>query len=222
MEQTVSGDVLPVPITETTSMYKQPPLPYAQDALMPHVSAETMDLHYNKHHAGYAKKLNDLIADTPMAGFSLTDIIMQTHGAADGEQKKIFNNAAQCWNHEFFWSSMTPDGGGGPTGKIAVMIDNSFGDAAGFGKAFKAAGEAHFGSGWVWLVETGGNLEVLTTANAELPLTSGKTALLVCDVWEHAYYLDYQNKKPEFLEAYLTNLVNWEFANANIAILADA
>lgn len=203
-------------------MFKLPPLPYAEDALAPHISAETMDLHYNKHHAGYVKKLNGLVADTPMATMTLEEIIMETHGSKAAESRKIFNNAAQCWNHEFFWSSMTPDGGGKPDGELAGLIDTEFGNAKGFAKAFTETAEAHFGSGWVWLAEADGKLEILTTANAELPMTSGKAALLVCDIWEHAYYLDYQNRKPDFVESYLGNLINWNFAKANLHSLADA
>jgi superoxide dismutase, Fe-Mn family len=203
-------------------MFKLPPLPYAEDALAPHISAETMDFHYNKHHAGYVKKLNGLVADTPMAEMTLEEIIMETHGSKATDTKKIFNNAAQCWNHEFFWNSMTPDGGGEPDGELAELIGAEFGDAKGFAKAFTEAADAHFGSGWVWLAQADGKLEILTTPNAELPMTSGKTALLVCDIWEHAYYLDYQNRKPDFVETYLANVVNWDFANANLRALADA
>lgn len=203
-------------------MFKLPPLPYAENALAPHISAETMDFHYNKHHAGYVKKLNELVADTPMADMTLEEIIMETHGSKVAENKKIFNNAAQSWNHSFFWSSMTPEGGDDAKGDIAQLIEETFGDADGFSEAFTAAAEAHFGSGWVWLTEADGTLEILTTANAELPMTSGKTAVLVCDIWEHAYYLDYQNRKPDFVKTYLSNLINWDFANANLRSLTTA
>lgn len=203
-------------------MFKLPPLPYAEDALAPHISAETMDFHYNKHHAGYVKKLNGLVADTPMADMTLEDIIMETNGSKAADSKKIFNNAAQCWNHEFFWNSMTPDGGGKPGGELTELINAEFGDAEGFAKAFTEAADAHFGSGWVWLAQTDGKLEILTTPNAELPMTSGKTALLVCDIWEHAYYLDYQNRKPDFVGTYLANLISWDFANANLGVLSEA
>ncbi len=203
-------------------MFTLPPLPYSQDALAPHISAETMDFHYNKHHAGYVKKLNGLVSDTPMAKMTLEEIIMETHGSKAAENKKIFNNAAQCWNHTFFWSSMTPDGGDGPNGDVAELIEEAFGDAKGFDKAFSEAAEAHFGSGWVWLAEDNGKLEILTTPNAELPMTAGKTALLVCDIWEHAYYLDYQNRKPDFVKTYLSNLIDWDFASANLRSLTDA
>lgn len=203
-------------------MFKLPPLPYAENALAPHISAETMNFHYNKHHAGYVKKLNGLVADTPMADMTLEEIIMETHGSKTAENKKIFNNAAQSWNHTFFWSSMTPEGGGDAQGDVAELIKKAFGDSDGFADAFTAAAEAHFGSGWVWLTEADGKLEILTTPNAELPMTSGKTAVLVCDIWEHAYYLDYQNRKPDFVKTYLSNLINWDFANANLRSLTDA
>ncbi len=201
-------------------MFTLPPLPYSKDALAPHISADTMDFHYHKHHAGYVKKLNGLVADTPMAKMTLEEIILETNASKAADHKKIFNNAAQCWNHTFFWSSMTPDGGGDPTGDVAELIEEAFGDAKGFGKIFSEAADAHFGSGWVWLAEDNGKLEILTTANAGLPMTSGKTALLVCDIWEHAYYLDYQNRKPDFVETYLSGLINWDFANANLRALA--
>ena len=203
-------------------MFTLPPLPYAKDALVPHISTETMNFHYGKHHAGYVKKLNELVADTPMANLELAEVIAQTHGSTDGKEKKIFNNAAQCWNHAFFWSSMTPNGGGSPGGEIANLINSTFNDYAGYAQAFVAAAEAHFGSGWVWLVEADGKIEIMTTANAELPMTSGKTALLACDIWEHAYYLDYQNRKVDFVKIWLDHLANWGFANANLKILANA
>jgi len=203
-------------------MFKLPQLPYAENALAPHISAQTMNFHYNKHHAGYVKKLNELVADTPMADMTLEEIIMETHGSKVAENKKIFNNAAQSWNHTFFWSSMTPEGGGDAKGDVAELIKEAFGDADGFTDAFTAAAEAHFGSGWVWLTEADGTLEILTTANAELPMTSGKTAVLVCDIWEHAYYLDYQNRKPDFVKTYLSNLINWDFVNTNLRSLTAA
>lgn len=203
-------------------MFTLPPLPYAQNALAPHISAETMDFHYNKHHAGYVKKLNELVAGTVMADLELEAVITKTHNATDGDAIKIFNNAAQVWNHTFFWNAMTPAGGNDPTGDIADLINATFDDVKGFNAAFAKAAEAHFGSGWVWLVEADGKAEIMTTANADLPMTSGKTALLVCDIWEHAYYLDYQNRKPDFVKTYLENLINWDFAAANLDTLVDA
>jgi superoxide dismutase, Fe-Mn family len=222
MEQISHTIVRVVPSHGERTMHTLPPLPYAKDALAPHISAETMDFHYAKHHAGYVKKLNELVADTPMADLELEQLITKTHDAQGGQEKKIFNNAAQCWNHEFFWNSMTPDNFGKPSGELMAMIGSDFGDVEGFNDAFIKAAEGHFGSGWVWLVETGGKVEVVTTVNADLPMTSGKTALLVCDIWEHAYYLDYQNRKPDFVKTYLKNLINWEFAEANLQAMADA
>ena len=202
-------------------MFTLPPLPYANDALAPHISAETIDFHYGKHHAGYVKKLNELVADTPMADMELEALITSVHGSGESNDKKIFNNAAQIWNHTFFWSSMNPSGGGNPEGEIAEMIDAQFEGVDGFQAAFLKAAEQHFGSGWVWLVQAGDKLEIMTTANADLPITSGKTALLVCDLWEHAYYLDYQNRRPDFVQTWLTDLLNWDFANANLKTLAS-
>ena len=203
-------------------MFTLPPLPYEKDALAPHISAETMDFHYGKHHAGYVKKLNELVADTAMADMELEAIIAATHNSDDSDDKKIFNNAAQTWNHTFFWSSMSPSGGGAPQGDISDMIDAGFAGIDGFNAAFVKAAEQHFGSGWVWLVEADGKLEIMTTSNADLPMTSGKTALLVCDIWEHAYYLDYQNRKPDFVKTWLAHLINWDFANSNVKTLATA
>lgn len=203
-------------------MFTLPPLPYEKDALAPHISAETMDFHYGKHHAGYVKKLNELVADTAMADMELEAIIEATHNSDDSDDKKIFNNAAQTWNHTFFWSSMSPCGGGAPQGDISDMIDAGFAGIEGFNAAFVKAAEQHFGSGWVWLVEADGKLEIMTTSNADLPMTSGKTALLVCDIWEHAYYLDYQNRKPDFVKTWLAHLINWDFANSNVKTLATA
>lgn len=203
-------------------MFTLPPLPYANDALAPHISAETIDFHYGKHHAGYVKKLNELVAGTPMADLELEAVIDSVHGSTDSNDKKVFNNAAQTWNHTFFWSSMRPAGGGAPHDELAEMIDADFTGIDGFNTAFVKAAEQHFGSGWVWLVEADGKLEIMTTANADLPLTSGKTALLVCDIWEHAYYLDYQNRKPDFVQTWLAHLINWDFAHANLKTLATA
>ena len=203
-------------------MFTLPPLPYAMDALAPHISAETMDFHYGKHHAGYVKKLNELVANTPMADMELEALITSVYASTETNEKKVFNNAAQTWNHTFFWSSMKPSGGGVPQGELAEMINADFAGIDGFRKAFLKAAEQHFGSGWVWLVEADGKLDVISTANADLPMTAGKTALLVCDIWEHAYYLDYQNRKPDFVQTWLAHLINWDFANANLKTLATA
>ncbi len=195
--------------------FELPALPYAKDALQPHISANTFDFHHGKHHNTYVVNLNNMTADTDMASMSLEDIMKATAG--DASKAGIFNNAAQVWNHTFFWNSMTPGGGGAPTGAIAAAIDEAFGDYASFAEAFKTAGMTQFGSGWAWLVSRDGKLEIVKTPNAECPLTGGVTPILTCDVWEHAYYLDYQNRRPDFLQAFLDNLVNWDFANANFA-----
>ena len=195
--------------------FELPDLPYAKDALEPHISANTFDFHHGKHHNTYVVNLNNMVADTDMANQSLEDIMKATAG--DASKAGIFNNAAQVWNHTFFWNSMSPNGGGEPTGAIADAINASFGSYADFKEAFKTAGMTQFGSGWAWLVKNGDKLEVVKTPNAECPLTNGMTPILTCDVWEHAYYLDYQNRRPDFLEAFLDNLVNWDFANANFA-----
>ena len=195
--------------------FELPALPYAKDALQPHISANTFDFHHGKHHNTYVVNLNAMTADTDMAAMSLEDIMKATAG--DASKAGIFNNAAQVWNHTFFWNSMTPNGGGAPTGAIAAAIDEAFGDYASFAEAFKTAGMTQFGSGWAWLVSRDGKLEIVKTPNAECPLTDGITPILTCDVWEHAYYLDYQNRRPDFLQAFLDNLVNWDFANANFA-----
>ena len=195
--------------------FELPPLPYAKDALAPHISANTFDFHHGKHHNTYVVNLNNMTADTDMASMSLEDIMKATAG--DASKAGIFNNAAQVWNHTFFWNSMTPNGGGAPTGAIAAAIDEAFGSYDAFKEAFKTAGMTQFGSGWAWLAAKDGKLEIVKTPNAECPLTDGYTPILTCDVWEHAYYLDYQNRRPDFLEAFLNNLVNWDFANANFA-----
>lgn len=194
--------------------FELPPLPYAENALDPHISAKTLQFHHGKHHNAYVTNLNNLIKDTPMASQSLEDIIRGAAG--DAAKAGVFNNAAQTWNHTFFWNSMKPKGGGKPTGAIAERIDTDFGDYAKFAAEFKQAATTQFGSGWAWLVLDGGKLKVVKTANADLPLAHKQTALLTIDVWEHAYYLDYQNRRPDFIQAYLDHLVNWDFANKNL------
>ncbi|MFT6147244.1 MAG: Fe-Mn family superoxide dismutase [Myxococcota bacterium] len=190
--------------------FELPALPYAQDALSPHISSETLSIHHGKHHAGYIKKLNVAVeADSSLQGKSLEDIITSVKGG-------VFNNAAQVWNHTFYWNSMSPNGGGAPTGAIAAKIDATFGSFEAFKTQFAAAAGGQFGSGWAWLVQTSdGGLEITTTGNAATPLTTAHTALLTCDVWEHAYYVDYRNARPAYVQAWF-NLVNWEFANANL------
>ena len=196
--------------------FELPALPYEKNALEPHMSANTFDFHHGKHHNTYVVNLNKLLEGSPLEGKSLEDIITATAG--DASKAGMFNNAAQVWNHTFFWNSMSPNGGGAPTGDLAAKIDEAFGSLDGFKEKFKEAGATQFGSGWAWLVVgDGGKLEIVKTPNAENPMIQGKTPLLTCDVWEHAYYLDYQNRRPDFLVAFLDNLVNWDFAAENLA-----
>lgn len=193
-----------------------PDLPYAKDALAPHISSETLDFHHGKHHNAYVNNLNGLVEGTELAAKSLEDIIQDTAGKAD--KAGIFNNAAQIWNHTFYWQSMRPNGGGAPTGDLATAIDRDFGSFDAFKDAFAKAGATQFGSGWAWLVVKDGKLEVRKTLNAETPLTeAGVTPLLTMDVWEHAYYLDFQNRRPDYISTFLDHLVNWEFAAENLA-----
>jgi len=196
------------------SMYKLPSLPYAQEALEPYISAKTFSFHYGKHHQTYVDNLNKLVAGTPLAGQSLEKIVQETVGAAD--KKGVFNNAAQVWNHTFFWESMKPGGGGQPSGRLLKMIDKSFGSVDKFKADFVAAAVAQFGSGWAWLVQDGDGLKIVTTSNADTPMAHGQNALLTCDVWEHAYYLDYQNRRKDFVQAFVDSLVNWDAAAARL------
>ncbi|MDD5677028.1 MAG: superoxide dismutase [Kiritimatiellae bacterium] len=191
-----------------------PPLPYAQDALEPYISARTMSFHYGKHHQAYIDTLNKLTIGTPWSGQPLEKVVVES--AASPEKAAVFNNAAQAWNHAFFWQSMKPLGGGQPTGRLLEMIVTSFGGFDEFKKAFADAAVAQFGSGWVWLVQDGARLQIVKTSNADTPLAHGKTALLTCDVWEHAYYLDYQNRRKDFVQAFLDRLANWDFAAAQL------
>ena len=194
--------------------FQLPPLPYAKNALAPHVSEQTLNFHYDKHHQAYVTNLNNLVKDSPLASQSLEDIIRAT--AKDDAKAGVFNNAAQVWNHTFFWNSMKPQGGGQPSGDIAGAITGTFGGFDKFKDEFKQAAATQFGSGWAWLIIEGGKLKVTKTANAINPLSLGQTALLTCDVWEHAYYLDYQNRRPDFVAAFLEHLVNWDFVNLNL------
>jgi len=189
-----------------------PPLPYADDALDPHISARTISFHYGKHHATYVANLNGLIEGTPDADKSLEQII------ADAGPGGLFNNAAQVWNHTFYWNSMSPSGGGDPSGDLAAAIDKSFGSASAFKEELVTKGKGNFGSGWTWLVKDGDGLAVINTDDADTPIKHGKTPLLTVDVWEHAYYLDYQNARPAYLETFVDKLLNWEFAASNFAI----
>ena len=189
-----------------------PDLPYAADALEPHVSARTLEFHHGKHHKAYVDKLNAAIVGTDYEGQALEDIIAAAHRNGD---TGVFNNAAQAWNHTFLWHSMSPNGGGQPEGALADAINSRFGDLGKFREKFKAAALGQFGSGWAWLVRNGGVLDIISTGNAETPLTDGLTPLLTLDVWEHAYYLDYQNKRDAYVDAYLDRLINWDFASQN-------
>ncbi|MEL6323666.1 MAG: superoxide dismutase [Pseudomonadota bacterium] len=196
-----------------------PALPYGRSDLAPHISEETLNFHYGKHHNAYVTNLNKLIDGTDHADAPLEDII--NAAAGDASKAGLFNNAAQVWNHTFYWHSMKPGGGGKPTGKIAELIERDFGSYEAFADAFKVAGGGQFGSGWAWLVVKDGKLEIRKTPNAETPLTeAGVTPLLTMDVWEHAYYLDYQNARPKYMETFLGELVNWDFANQNLADVA--
>jgi Fe-Mn family superoxide dismutase len=191
-----------------------PPLPYDLNALEPYISANTMSFHYGKHHQAYVTNLNGLIEGTDLANKSLEDIIRITAG--DKDKVGVFNNAAQVWNHTFYWHSMAPQGGGKPKGELAKKINEDFGSYEEFTKLFKQAGVTQFGSGWAWLVlNKDGQLEIMKTANADLPLVYGKKALFTCDVWEHAYYLYYQNRRPDYMETFLNHLINWDFAEKN-------
>ncbi|WP_370338520.1 superoxide dismutase [Parvularcula marina] len=194
-----------------------PDLPYAKDALAPHVSAETLDFHHGKHHQKYVDVANEMIAGTDLANASLEEIVRAAHKSGN---QGLFNNAAQIWNHNVYWLSMSPNGGGEPKAgsKVAAAIKDSFGSYGEFADAFKKAGATQFGSGWAWLVHKGGKLEVRKTPNAECPLTDdGATTLLTMDVWEHAYYLDYQNKRPDYMEHWLSHLANWDYAEQQLA-----
>jgi Fe-Mn family superoxide dismutase len=188
-----------------------PDLPYAKDALAPHISAETLEYHHGKHHAAYVTNLNKLIEGKPEASKNLEEIIM---GAEVGSG--IFNNAAQVWNHTFYWHSMKPNGGGQPTGDVLAAINRDFGSFEKFKEEFANAGATQFGSGWAWLVEKDGKLAVTKTANADLPMKHGQKALLTMDVWEHAYYIDYRNARPKYIEVFLNHLVNWDFVAENL------
>jgi superoxide dismutase, Fe-Mn family len=191
--------------------FELPPLPYPRDALAPHMSEKTLDFHYGKHHQTYVTNLNSLVEGTEHAGKSLEEIILAA------EPGGLFNNAAQVWNHTFFWSSLSPGGGGEPDGDVKTAIEQVFGSVDEFRQTFTDKAKTLFGSGWTWLAKGDDGLEILQTKDADLPLKHGKTAILTLDVWEHAYYLDYQNARPAYIETWLKELVNWEFASTNLA-----
>ena len=198
---------------DSTSPHVLPSLPYADNALAPVISANTIGFHYGKHHKGYVENLNKLIAGTEYADLPLEEIITKTAGKTD--KIAIFNNAAQTWNHTFYWHSLKPKGGGEPAAVLRKMIEDSFGTLDTCKKELATAAMAQFGSGWVWLVLDGGKLKVIKTTNAEVPITAGMKPLLTIDVWEHAYYLDYQNRRADYVNAVLDKLINWEFALQN-------
>ncbi|HEY9571483.1 MAG TPA: superoxide dismutase [Fe] [Pusillimonas sp.] len=186
-----------------------PPLPYALDALAPTISKETLEFHYGKHHQAYVTNLNNLIAGTEFESASLEDIVKKSSGG-------VFNNSAQVWNHTFYWNSMSPNGGGEPTGALLTAINAKWGSVAAFKEAFNKSAAGNFGSGWTWLVKkSDGSLDIVNTSNAATPLTTSDVALLTCDVWEHAYYIDYRNARPKYLESFW-KLVNWQFAASNL------
>lgn len=193
-------------------MFKLPELPWPKNALVPHMSQETVEFHYGKHHAAYVTKLNGMVKDTPKANMSLEQLIK-----TEKPNTPLFNMAAQTWNHTFFWNSLAPKAGGAPHGKIATCINESFGSFDAFKKQFSEVAAGHFGSGWAWLVreENSNKLQVVQTHDANNPMTDNLHPVLTCDVWEHAYYIDYRNDRGKFVEAWW-NLVNWEFANQNL------
>ncbi len=195
-------------------MFTLPPLPWADNALEPVISANTISFHYGKHHKTYVDNLNNLVKGTDYESATLEKIITETAGKAD--KAGLFNNAAQIWNHTFYWHSMKPGGGGKPTGKIAQMIDAAFGSYDNFRKELSATTVSQFGSGWGWLVQDGGALKVVKTPNAEVPFTKGQKPLLTIDVWEHAYYLDQQNKRAAYVDAVIDKLLDWDFATRNL------
>jgi len=194
--------------------FELPPLPYSENALEPYTSAKTISFHYGKHHKTYVDNLNKAAAGTDLEGQPLEQVIRTVAG--DPKRVAVFNNAAQVWNHSFFWSCMKPSGGGRPQGDVAKRIETAFGSYEKFAEQFKAAAVGRFGSGWGWLVDEGGTLKIVSSSNADTPMVSRQKALLTVDVWEHAYYLDYQNRRPDFVQAFLDHLVNWDFVAANM------
>jgi Fe-Mn family superoxide dismutase len=185
-----------------------PKLPYDRSALEPFISAKTIDFHYGKHHNAYVNNLNKLIKGTEYANLSLEGIIKKSY--KDETAQAIFNNAAQVWNHTFFWNCMKPNGGSAPKGELATKINNTFGSYEEFIQKFKHDAATQFGSGWVWLVDNNGKLEIVKTANADTPVARGQKPLMTIDVWEHAYYLDYQNRRPDFISTFVEKLINWD------------
>jgi len=201
-------------IIEKNALHVLPALPYAESALDPVISANTLSFHYGKHHKGYVDTLNKLVAGTELVGLSLEQLINETAGQAD--KVAIFNNAAQTWNHTFYWRSLRPKGGGEPPAELMDLIKSAFGNVDACKKELATAATTQFGSGWAWLVLEGDKLKVVKTANADTPLTKGAKPLLTIDVWEHAYYLDFQNRRADYVNAVLDKLINWDFAADNL------
>jgi len=197
-----------------TDRFSLPELPYDSAALEPHITANTLSFHYGKHHAAYVKNLNGFVEGTDLKDLSLEEVMKRTSG--DAAQKGIFNNSAQIWNHTFYWRSMKPGGGGEPTGAMGSKIAESFGDYGSFKEQFHKAAATLFGSGWAWLCDAGGKLEIMQTKDADSPICHGKKPLITIDVWEHAYYLDFQNRRPDYVTTWLDNLVNWDYAQENL------
>lgn len=197
-----------------------PALPYSIDALSPHMSVETMEYHHGKHHNAYVVNLNKLLEAEENKEFKeldLEDIIIKSFGTkSSGKPTGIFNNAAQIWNHTFFWHSMAPNGGGEPSVDLMQLIQKSFGSYKAFTEEFAKAAVTQFGSGWAWLVYDNGALKIIQTSNADLPITSGMMPLINCDVWEHGYYIDFRNRRPDYVEVFISKLINWEFAEKNL------
>jgi superoxide dismutase, Fe-Mn family len=195
--------------------YELPPLPFGYSDLEPHISAKTFEFHHDKHHAAYVTNYNNLVKETPMDSMSLEEVIKATAG--DASKVGIFNNAAQAWNHTFYWNCLKPNGGGAPSGDLANKINADFGGFDAFKEQFKQAGATQFGSGWAWLVLDNGTLKVTKTLNADNPLTQGQKPLLTMDVWEHAYYIDYQNRRPDYIGTFIDKLINWDFVAQQLA-----
>ena len=207
-----------MPLDKAKAHFTRPQLPYAENALEPAISSKTVSLHHGKHHKAYVDQLNALVAGTPYEDMPLEEVVKRA--ATSEKDKAVFNNAGQAWNHDFYWKSMAPAnggrGGGEPTGRIKDLLQSSFGGLKEFKDAFTKSAVAQFGSGWAWLVKgKDGKLKISTTSNADSPLAHGETPLLAVDVWEHAYYLDYQNRRPDHLKAWLDKLANWPFAEKN-------
>jgi Fe-Mn family superoxide dismutase len=203
----------PISATAANAPHKLPPLPYPKDGLEPYISSQTVSFHYDKHHRGYVDKTNELVKNTDLAGLALEELIRKS---AEVKNQQLFNNAAQSWNHTFYWKGMKSKGGGSPSGDAARAIVKSFGSVEKFNESFTHAAENRFGSGYTWLVVQGDSLKVMNTANADTPVAYGIKPLLTIDVWEHAYYLDYQNRRKAYIKAFLDHLVNWEFVSENL------